>query len=255
MKVKIKTADNFVLDAVYNVPRHRKKTVVFAHGLTVSKDEEGIFVRAEKSLNRRGTATLRFDFRAHGESTGNTVSDFTISGALKDLEAVFNFLKLRGDEDIGLAGASFGGGSAALYAGKNSAKISSLFLANPALDYERCYLKPTTAWAREHYANLFERLAKDGFIPVGSRQVKYGQKLFSGMKGFNPGVQLKNYRGLLFMVQGDNDSKVDYHDTLACFESLPNCKKEIRILQGCEHGFLKEPYETQVVKMIVDFFN
>ena len=85
--MKIKTKDNFELDVLYNKIEKAKGVIVFAHGMTVNKDDEGIFVRADKELQKLGFSTLRFDFRAHGKSQGESVTDFTISNELKDLDA------------------------------------------------------------------------------------------------------------------------------------------------------------------------
>lgn len=254
MKIKIKTSDNFSLNAVYNEVEGSKKAVILAHGMTVGKDDEGIFVRAEPKLNKQGFTTLRFDFRAHGESEGDPAKDFTISGELKDLEAVFNFLKDDGIDQINLAGASFGGSISALFSGLYPNKVNALFLANPVLNYEKCFLNPTTFWAKEYFENIFERINKQGYIEIGSRKFKVGRALFEEMTEYHPCERLKGYTGPLLVVQGDNDSKVAYQDVENCFNSLPNRLKELKILEDSEHGFHNEPYETQVVEMIVSFF-
>ncbi|OGM15492.1 hypothetical protein A2V56_03765 [Candidatus Woesebacteria bacterium RBG_19FT_COMBO_42_9] len=60
--LKIRTADGFILDGIFCKPNDSKEGVIFAHGMTVDKNEEGIFVRAEPKLNMLGFATIRFDF-------------------------------------------------------------------------------------------------------------------------------------------------------------------------------------------------
>lgn len=254
MKIKIKTSDNFSLDAVYNKVEGAKKAVILAHGMTVSKDDEGIFVRAEPKLNEEGFTTLRFDFRAHGESEGKPVKDFTVSGELKDLAAVLNFLKEEGIDRINLAGASFGGSISALFAGLHPNKVNALFLANPVLSYEKCFLDPTTSWAKEYFENVFDRINERGYIEIGSRKFKAGRALFDEMTDYNPCEKLKSYKRPLLVVHGNRDSKVAYRDVEDCFNSLPNKQKELKILEGSEHGFHSEPHETQVVEMIVSFF-
>lgn len=253
--MKIKTSDGFVLDAVFNRIPNSSKGVVFAPGMTVDKDDEGIFVRAEPRLNKLGFSTLRFDFRAHGKSSGNSITDFTISGELTDLDTIISFMKKQGINWIGLAGASFGGGIAALYVSNNVQRIQALFLANPAVDFEKGFLKPTTRWAMKHFANLHSRIQHKGFIEIASRKFKVGKKLFDEMKDYHPCESLQKYPNRLMVVHGDRDDKVACKDVVGCFESLPSKMKMLEIVKGAEHGFHSEPYETQVVKMIVDFFN
>ena len=59
------------------------------HGITINKDDEGMFNESEPKLNELGFSTIRFDFRAHGKSTGDSIEDFNISGELIDLETIF----------------------------------------------------------------------------------------------------------------------------------------------------------------------
>ncbi|MDP3726878.1 MAG: alpha/beta fold hydrolase [bacterium] len=255
MNIKIKTKDNFILDGILNGVNGTNKGVILAHGMTVDRDDEGIFVRAEHKLNELGFFTLRFDFRAHGKSQGNSVKDFTISGELEDLSsAVTLMLNTGGIKWLGLAGASFGGGISALYAGQHNNQINALFLANPVLDYEKCFLKPTTPWAKEYFENVFERIDQYGFIEVGSRKFKAGRRLFEEMKNFKPCEELRKYKNPLLVVHGDQDSRVSYQDVVNCFSSLPNFQKKLEIIEGAEHGFHEEPYGTQVVDMIIEFF-
>ncbi|MFC1790295.1 alpha/beta hydrolase [Patescibacteria group bacterium] len=254
MKVQITTSDNFILDGVFKQVKGSPKGIIFAHGMTVDKDDEGIFVKAEPKLNKLGFSTLRFDFRAHGKSQGDSVKDFTISGELKDLDAVFDYLESKGMEEIGLAGASVGGGISALYAGIHPKRIKALFLANPALDYEKCFLKPTTSWAKEHFQNIFKRLNKKGFIEIGSRKFRVGRRLFEEMKQYSPCEELKKYLDPLLIVHGDKDSKVAYQDVVDCFNRLTSSQKNLATIRGSEHGFHEEPYESQVANMIVEFF-
>lgn len=252
--IKIKTEDNFLLDATFIKPEKSTKAVIFAHGMTVDRDDEGIFVGAAGELNKMGLATLRFDFRAHGKSQGNSVVDFTISNELKDLKAVFDFMKNQGFERIGLAGASFGGGISALFAGEYPPQIQSLFLANPVLNYEKDFLISATPWAKKYFTDILERITKEGFIEVGSRKFRVGRKLFEEMKKFYPCKSLKKYDGRLLVVHGDKDSVFACRNVVECFETLPNQQKEIKILKGAKHGFHEEPYKAQAVKLIVDFF-
>jgi len=163
-------------------------------------------------------------------------------------------MESKGVKWLGLAGASFGGGISALYAGRNPDRIKRLFLANPVLDYEKCFLKPTTPWAKQHFESVFERIDRNGFIEIGSRKFKVGRQLFEEMQDYQPCEELKNFSNPLLIVHGDKDSKVSYQDVVDCFGTLPNEDKKLEIIKGSEHGFHEEPYETQVVGMIIDFF-
>lgn len=255
MKVKIKTPDGFILDAVFLNVKDSNKAVILAHGMTVSKDDEGIFVKTEPKLNDLGFSTLRFDFRAHGKSSGDSVKDFTISGELTDLESTFKFLEGKGFQWFGLAGASFGGSISALYAGRNPEQINKLFLANPVLDYDKTFLNPITPWAMKTFFNFTDKLNKFGFIEEASRKFKMGKPLMDEMSRYNPCKELNKYKNPLFVAHGDRDDKVSLKHVRECFNNLDNKQKEFKLIKGSGHGFDEEPFETDVVEMIINFFN
>ena len=251
--IKIKSEDGFLLDGEFVKVEDSKKGIIFAHGMTVDRDDEGVFVRSAPKLNKLGFSTIRFDFRAHGKSFGNSIKDFTISGELKDLEAVVKFMKEQGINWLGLAGASFGGSIASLYVLDHPKDIKALFLANPVLNYQKGFLNPTTLWAMKYFANAYEKLKKIGFIEIANRKFKVGKRLFDEMKLYDPCAALRSYKSPLLVVHGDRDSKVALKDTKECFGLLPNKQKRMEVIEGSEHGFHKEPYESQVVEMIVNF--
>lgn len=254
-EIKIKTVDSFTLDGIFVKVEGSTKGIIFAHGMTVNKDDEGIFVRAEPELNDLGFSTIRFDFRAHGRSSGDSIRDFTISGEVRDMEAVVKFMQDQGIERLGLAGASFGGSIAALYVGQNPDTVQKLFLANPVLDYDKAFLHPTTVWAMKLFFNLSDRLDRFGFIEEASRKFKMGKPLVDEMRRYFPYKALQNYNGPLMIIHGDQDEKVDIKHVQSRFDELSNTKKEFVVIRGSKHGFHEEPYETKVVEMIVRFFS
>lgn len=253
MNITLKTNDSFFLDAEFNKV-NSNRGIVFVHGITASKEEEGIFVGATEELSNLGFSTLLFDFRAHGKSSGNSVNDFNISGCLQDLDTAVKFVQEQGVTQLGLAGASFGGGISSLYAGNHSSLIQKLFLANPVLDYKKCFLKPTTPWAKQHFTNALERSKKEGFITIGKRQMKAGSKLFEEMSQYFPYRNLNYYLNPLLIVHGDQDTKVSIDDVKNCFKELKNKNKKLIIIHGSEHGFHQEPFETEVSQLIISFF-
>ena len=57
-KTIIETKDNFSLVGIFNQVEDLEKAIILAHGMTVDKDDEGIFVRAEPKLNKFGFTTF-----------------------------------------------------------------------------------------------------------------------------------------------------------------------------------------------------
>ena len=253
-KIVLRTSDGFDIVGRFSHVADSKRAVIFAHGLSSDKDHNPTMKMAEKQLNEKGISTFALDFRCHGESSGDSIKDFNITGELIDLETVVAFLKENGFTHIGITGSSFGGGTSSLYAGKHIEEIGALCLLNPVLDYTRAFLNPTTEWARRTFADAEERIEKDGYIAIGSREFHAGKPLFDEMKEYVPLDALKKYERPLLFIHGDQDTKVNHEDTYNSFVSLESSNKELEIIHGGDHGFKEEPFTTEVAELITDFF-
>lgn len=252
--LSFKTSDNFTLEGELRTDGKSKSVVILVHGLSINRDKEATFVRAETELNSLGIATFRFDMRAHGKSEGVDARDFTITGALIDFNAAVELMKAQGFTTIGLGGASFMGSVAALYAGLHPEVIAALLLLNPVLDYQKTYIHPTIPSRKEEFTNLSERLEKYGYIEIGSRKFKMSKEAFREMEEYSPCTTLQQYEGPLLIIHGDKDEKVPLRDVADCFVDLPSSNKQFEEIKGGEHGFHKEPFTSEVSELISDFF-
>lgn len=180
-KITYKSKDGTELSGVWHIPNQSTdKAIILAHGITVDKDEDGIFTDLSEYLKDNGFAIFRFDFRGHGESKGNSV-DMTIQGELMDLEAALSVVKRQGYKSIGLLGASFGGGIATLFVPEHQDKIKCLCLWNPVLNYDHCFINPTLPWLRRRKDQMKKDLLEKGWTTLGSRKFKIGKSLFEEM--------------------------------------------------------------------------
>ena len=115
-QVEFRSLDGLRLRGILAVPSSaRGPAVVLVHGGGVTREEGGFFARLASGLAESGQPSLRFDFRAHGESEGQG-EDLTIAGVTNDIRAAVTHVReLTGSGPVGLIGASFGGGISAFF--------------------------------------------------------------------------------------------------------------------------------------------
>jgi alpha-beta hydrolase superfamily lysophospholipase len=101
--VYLKTKDSLKLEAWYIAADSSNGTVLLFHGHGGNKS--GIIKEAE-SFNKMGYNTLLVDFRAHGNSEGNTC---TIGyNETEDVKLAYDYIKNSGEKNIVLWGISMG---------------------------------------------------------------------------------------------------------------------------------------------------
>jgi len=86
--------------------------IIFCHGFGGNKTEKNrLFFRLASKLNKKGFATVRFDFTGFGDSAAPSTS-FSLSQAVLDLESVFVYLNKHSFGDtsrVGVIAYSLGG--------------------------------------------------------------------------------------------------------------------------------------------------
>lgn len=236
-KVTFKTTDNLTLTGVFDFPDKNvdeKKIIILAHGITVDKNEGGVFVELSNFLTKSGYTTFRFDFRGSGESDGESV-DMTISGEIDDLTSAINYIEKKGYSKIALLAASFGGSIASFYVSKNQDKLQALCLWNPVLNYEHTFVKPTVSWIIDKVGHMKNEISSKGWTVLGSRKFIIGKKLWNEFLELEPYKELKKILIPTLIIHAKEDSYVPYADSEQYINSLKN--GELITVTNGEHGF------------------
>ena len=118
-KIFYESTDNIKLCGLISVVNDDKKIVILAHGLNGDKTSDNFNALVGK-LQDYKINSFRFDFRGHGESTGNDY-EMTPTKEVKDLEKSIEILDKRGFEEIIILGSSFGASIVSLIADEPSA--------------------------------------------------------------------------------------------------------------------------------------
>lgn len=252
-KIFFKNSDGLRLCGILSNPKQNtKKCIVLCHGITVDKNEDGIFIKLAQELVDTDFAVFRFDFRGHGESEGKSI-DLTVEGEKKDIEAAFDFLKKLGYSEFGLLGASFAGGAVSLFVSSHQKLVKALVLWNAGIDY-REKLNPTLPWPKKYWGKpAFERVEKYGFTEISERGFKVGRELMKEIKTLKPWKELIKVSIPTLFVHGDRDTFISYKDSVKYSKMMKNARLET--IHGAEHGFHDNKEQSGLSnKVTIEFF-
>ena len=106
--VSFRTSDDFRLAGLITLPKKLNGIVLLAHGMMVGKDEYGgLYAELAVRLAQIGFASLRFDFRGHGDSSG-TARDISVLNEVLDTKAAYRYLAAHFRLPIDCVATSFG---------------------------------------------------------------------------------------------------------------------------------------------------
>lgn len=136
-KIRFESGDGLKLHGTLSTPKHIRGLLLCVHGITSDRDEWGIFKRVAEAAVEKELATLRIDFRGHGESSLEE-DQITLAGIVSDVVAAWSELESVGAGSRRLKrfimGSSFGGGASYAAAGRIGT-IDRVFLLAPVFDY------------------------------------------------------------------------------------------------------------------------
>ncbi len=244
--------ENIKLCGILTEPKNiTEKCIILCHGITVDKDEGGLFIELAKKLSKENFTVFRFDFRGHGESQGNSIN-LTIKGEKEDLTASVKFLKRLGYKRFIILAASFGGGAASLFTADNPSLIEGLILWNAIIDYTSL-LEPVLPWPKKYFGKeAMTKLEKNGFIEIGSDCFKIGKILIEEIKKLEPWKKLKELNIPILFIHGDSDTYVPYEDSVKYAKMFINAS--LKTIKNGEHGLNNNDKEKkESIKSAVDF--
>ncbi len=230
--------DGTKLCGVFTVPRKGVKGfAILLHGLGGTKDEYGGFYKElSEKLCGEGYATLRFDFRGHGESEGYQ-REFTVTGQILDIKASVREVSKIWNGNISLVATSFGAGAGVIYTaihGRNI--IDRLVLISPVLDYQQTFLTPKTPWMKTQFTNEKLRDAEEtGYISFEG-MFDIGIKLIEEMRIIKPYEYIRTLDKPILTIHGERDTIVPVETSME--HGVPNRHSRLVILPNTDHGYI-----------------
>ncbi|WP_436528443.1 alpha/beta hydrolase [Actinoplanes sp. HUAS TT8] len=230
------SCDGLLLKGSFQSPAEAPATsVVLVHGGGVTREEGGFFTRLAAGLADRGVASLRFDLRGHGESSGRQ-EDLTLSGVLNDIQAATLHLRqLTGSASVSLLGASFGGGVSAFYAASHSRQLSKLVLINPLINYKKRFIDDKPYWSNGQIDESAGReLEENGFLPH-SPTFRLGRPLLNEVFYLRPDHVFENITTPTLVLHGTLDTFIPVQSSRDYAARIPATSRLIEI-EGAQHG-------------------
>jgi uncharacterized protein len=229
------TSDNLKLEGWYNKVDSAKGTVCLFHGHGGKKSGNNMEAAAFRKM---GYNTLQLDFRAHGNSQGNTCTIGFYEG--EDVKLAYEFIEKKGEKNIILWGISMGAATITQAVNDYNLKANKIILEMP-------------------YGTILE--ATEGRIkimglpaePLG-RLVTFWGGTEHGFWAFNlkPAEYAKKINCPVLLQWGAKDPRVSKKETYAIYGNIGTTKKLV-VYEDCVHESLCKKQNEKWVSEVSQF--
>lgn len=206
--------------------------VLLLHGFGSDKDEvNSIFKEMASLFEARNIVSLRIDFCGYGESDGEP-EDSSVDTMIADAKSAFEYLSglpYLEAASIGIVGFSLGAAVAMLLT--QSVSCRALALLSPALNLENDF----TAFLGEAVMDELSQCNHFVEVDLSWRKMRIGRKFYDSLFQHNPLIEIKNYKGPLFCIAGENDFSAKNAGNI--YMESPSTNKSIEIVSGADHIF------------------
>lgn len=242
--------NGLVLRGILHRPLSKGKIpmVIMYHGFTGYKHEiHFMFAKASRLLEKKGIASVRFDFAGSGESDGE-FKDMTFSSELSDALKIFDDIKNLEFVDknrIYILGISMGGAIASVVASKRSEQVKKLCMWAPA---------GRLNFALRNYVKLLKRemvFDSRGCIDINANVVS--KALFDELETTDIYDLAKEYKKDVLILQGSDDEVVAL-DSAHKYLDLYGDKAKLHIVKNANHTFDSEAWEVETISKTINFF-
>lgn len=232
------------LKAVIQKPENVKgkcPMTVIMHGFTGNKDE-ALLTGLADSLQRRGIASIRFDFNGHGESEGE-FKNMTVLNEIEDAKAVIRYVQsLPWVGKLALAGHSQGGVVASMTAGElGNRQVKAVVLYAPAAVLRDDAIRGNLFGSKFNANNIPETVSVWGHT--------LGRSYFESAMTLPIYETACLYKGKTCVIHGDKDRVVPYTYGKCYAREYKYC--EWHLINGGDHTFNR--HRDEVDRLGADF--
>lgn len=225
-------------------------TVIMAHGIFSSKDENGRYPRQAQLHRSQGRRTLRFDWQGHGDHPV-PFTESTIAGNVDDLQSIIDYATGTWNDDLYVVASSFGGSIFLLHAMLGRGKeFKKAVLLNPVTDYRSTFYMPTHGELRTEFsAAVWNHV----FATSGGHSDNVMSRRFAiELLTQQPFHGFDCLRIPTLVLHGTSDSSVSHDVTKANAERSAMTK--FQSVDGAEHAFAEPWAEEITFNAIMNWF-
>lgn len=241
------TAGSLQIPCVVTEPEFAsvKRCIIGVHGFCGSKDSK-VLVDIAEELSIFGTAVVRFDFPAHGDSPV-TDQELSLERCTDTLMAVAQWVAEHyPDWEVGIFATGFGAfvTLVALDDLKKQLERFSLVLQTPDLNMADSLLNMTNMTE--------EQLHKAGRVTIGTTMNRSVEVPYSFYRDLQGNMVYYNYSMPMLLLHGELDEVVplSYLDPFRRF----NTQSKLVVIPGADHQFRGEGQWDMVVDLTRDWF-
>jgi hypothetical protein len=212
------------------------RMVVLLHGVTTSKDEyQDTYRRLARQLADAGAASIRFDFRGHGDSRA-PLAEYCVRNQLLDLLTVLSWAESeQGARRFCVEAASFGAPAAISAALVRPELVVKLVLLAPVLSFYDTFVEPKTEWAEEHFGIDKIRRVLNGHDRFELEPGFFlGQEFAADLVTASPESALEHLPTPVTVLHGNRDGMVPF----AVSDRICTASDSVtlRVMENTEHG-------------------
>lgn len=220
--------------------------VCIYHGFTGNRMEPHfIFVKLSGLLEKKGIASVRFDFAGSGESDGEFL-DMTLSKEVEDAKAILDYAKSLDFADrsrLGAVGLSMGGAVASIIAGDCREDIKALCLWAPAGTLKDLILQGKSQ-------EELDKIRETGYSDVGGLALGYG--FMEDLLELDIYGRAALYDKNVLLLHGDRDQTVPLLASEKYLE-IYGIRGSLHVVEGGDHTFNSLEQEREVLDYTAGF--
>jgi lysophospholipase len=246
-----------------------KGAVLIVHG---SGEHIGRYEYVQKRLAKKGFASLGFDLRGHGKSSGTRSHIERFEEYLDDINNAYDYLyKKYKDCPKFLLGHSMGGLLALAFTEKHSDLFQGVFISSPFLGFKNPVQKPLKVLAKilskVSPSVSFNNNIRADMVSRSQEVVKaYGEdsdiirrvtaRWFTEiLRGLDETMRnAYKLKQPILILQAECDKLVDPEKSREFYKLCGSKDKEFEIMKNCYHELMNEPEKDEVIDRMIRFF-